>query len=111
MYVQDYLARFPELGSISDLSPELLLQEFRARQASGDPVDLREYQQRFPEQFTALERLLNDSSFATPSFPGSKTDGGRPKADSGAPSTAIAPANRTGITPGEKDPSSDSLKT
>lgn len=46
--VEDYLVRFPELGTVDDLPVEVVIQEYKARHKSGEPVDHEEFLSRFP---------------------------------------------------------------
>ncbi|MCL4207060.1 MAG: DUF1080 domain-containing protein [Pirellulaceae bacterium] len=53
-----YLERFPELGSLETVSPELILAEFRVRRQFGVAVDVDDYARRFPHQAEALVALV-----------------------------------------------------
>jgi serine/threonine protein kinase len=55
--VEEYLARFPELGDARTVPATLIVAEFRARTLYGDRPALDVYQRRFPDQFPECERL------------------------------------------------------
>lgn len=56
--LEEYLARYPELGNRDDLPASLLYEEFHVRQRFGSRPALEEYRDRFPEQYRRLRRLL-----------------------------------------------------
>lgn len=59
--LEDYLKKFPELGSIDDLPARLIHAEYRARHgAHGDRPPLPEYEKRFPGQYTELSQFVED---------------------------------------------------
>jgi hypothetical protein len=64
--LDDYLARFPELGGAAGVSPQLVYEEYRARQRLGDRPPLAGYRDRFPAQFPQLERLVAADPVPTP---------------------------------------------
>lgn len=55
-FIEDYVVEIPELET--QLSPQLVLEEFRARRLAGDAVDTHDYVHRFPLLSTGLEKLL-----------------------------------------------------
>lgn len=62
---EEYAAEFPELTE-GGIPCDLLYEEFHLRRRSGEPVDLKEYQERFPERASELGRLLGAvSTYAT----------------------------------------------
>src|SRR4051812_3817103 len=62
---EEYAAEFPELSE-GGIPCDLLYEEFHLRRRAGDPVDLKEYQERFPERASELGRLLGVvSTYAT----------------------------------------------
>jgi serine/threonine protein kinase len=67
--LEQYLRDYPELGTPADLPAPLILEEYRARKEHGPPPDLGEYQDRFPEQFSRLHRLIEQESPAAPPPP------------------------------------------
>ncbi|MFO0871880.1 MAG: hypothetical protein U0935_23390 [Pirellulales bacterium] len=48
--LEDYLARFPDLGDPADLPQEWIVHEYRVRRRWGDRPDEDEYRKRFPAQ-------------------------------------------------------------
>ncbi len=64
--LESYADKFPELGGVRALAPELVYEEYRVRQTFGDKPSLALYQSRFPDQFPAMQRLVEEQSFATP---------------------------------------------
>src|SRR5262249_15006304 len=67
--LEDYLSRFPELGSPASVPPALVYEEYRVRQIYGDRPALDSYRLRFPARFAELQKLLQDNpvQVATPS--------------------------------------------
>src|SRR5262245_43484910 len=51
--LEDYLARFPELGPLDKVPGALILEEHRCRVKAGEQVNTDEYRDRFPVQFPA----------------------------------------------------------
>lgn len=58
--VENYLRRFPELGSLDDLPTELIAQEYRVRMQWGDRPMHSEYARRFPAQSSKLTLALSN---------------------------------------------------
>jgi serine/threonine protein kinase len=56
--LEEYVRRFPELGPLSQLSAELIAEEYRVRQRWGDRPSAEVYLRRFPTQAAALTGLL-----------------------------------------------------
>ena len=56
--LEGYLREYSELGPAQDLSPALLLEELRAREAAGLPIAVEELVARFPAQDEALRTLV-----------------------------------------------------
>ena len=56
--LEDYVARFSELGPLKQLSLELIGQEYEARYCGGDCPSHAEYVARFPKQAAELPALL-----------------------------------------------------
>jgi serine/threonine protein kinase len=56
--LEEYTARFAELGTSAALPTDLICEEFRTRRRCGDQPDLTSYRQRFPSQFTEVARAL-----------------------------------------------------
>jgi serine/threonine protein kinase len=67
--LEEYLARFPEVGAIRTGLAPLLYEEYRVRQRYGDQPSLGQYQERFPERFAELEQLVE----AQPVAPGTSS--------------------------------------
>lgn len=58
--IEDYLARFPELGSADELPLELVVEEYTVRRSSGEDVTHEEYTSRFPSFAESLRKALDD---------------------------------------------------
>jgi serine/threonine protein kinase/formylglycine-generating enzyme required for sulfatase activity len=71
--LEDYLKRFRELEAHPNHWPKLLYEEFRVRQKFGDKPVVADYQQRFPEQFRALEKMLAECTLPPKPSPQSRT--------------------------------------
>jgi serine/threonine protein kinase len=63
--LDEYLQKYPELGSPLTVAPELILAEFQVRQQHGDQPALAAYRSRFPMQFADLERQVHSPVDAT----------------------------------------------
>src|SRR5262249_53132103 len=61
-----YLARYPELGRADAVPAQLVYEEYRVRQLFGDQPGLGSYRGRFPGQFAAFERLLQERPVIAP---------------------------------------------
>ncbi len=59
--VEQYLARFPELGTADTVTPELLLAEWEVRQQYGEQPRFGDFTRRFPRQTAALQQLIRQS--------------------------------------------------
>jgi serine/threonine protein kinase len=60
-----YVALYADLGSVAALPPKLIYEEYRVRCRHGDRPDLTVYQERFPEQYVHLQKLLQQDPVAT----------------------------------------------
>ena len=60
--IEDYLARYPELGPGEKVPPALILEEHRCRVRAGESLESGRYRERFPAQFPAIEDDLNRSA-------------------------------------------------
>ncbi len=93
--LEDYAARFPELGTLAGLPPTLIYEEYRVRQRYGDRPALEAYRSRFPDQFEQLQRLLEERSLrpmsVTPPAPPTP-----PTPRPGLPSRSYRPGDRVG---------------
>ena len=56
--LEEYLARFPRLLWDGRPPVDLVYEAFHVRKRSGERISMEEIQSRFPEQATALERLI-----------------------------------------------------
>ncbi|MCE9530429.1 MAG: protein kinase [Planctomycetes bacterium] len=56
--LEEYIARFPEIGDASSLPVDLICEEFRIRHKRGQNPDLDSYQSRFPKQYAEVYKLL-----------------------------------------------------
>jgi hypothetical protein len=64
--LEDYLARFPELGGIAGVSPELVRCEYIARVRHGDRPKPEDYRTRFPQGvYDQFRALLDDATAAS----------------------------------------------
>jgi eukaryotic-like serine/threonine-protein kinase len=76
--LEDYVARFPDLGRLRELPAELILCEYRVRHQRGDRPDRSEYLQRFGERIIpcvdrlTLALLADKPSTAEPPTVGTK---------------------------------------
>jgi serine/threonine protein kinase/Flp pilus assembly protein TadD len=59
--LEDYLRRYPELGTLETLPLELVGEEYRARRGGGDRPTLAEYAARFPHLTGELPKLLSQA--------------------------------------------------
>ena len=57
--IEQYVARFPELGSLEELPDEIVLEEYRLRCRWGEPPSMREIADRFPQRAKAILAKLN----------------------------------------------------
>ena len=57
--LETYQRDFPELGTTSELSVQLIAEEYHARQRWGDHPSVSEYQERFPSQWPELREALD----------------------------------------------------
>jgi serine/threonine protein kinase len=63
--VEEYLARFPELGPKDRLPAALILEECRCRAKLGEQPSAETYRERFPAQFAEIEDELDSVRAAT----------------------------------------------
>ncbi len=57
--VEDYVTRFPELGSAEPSLAALVIEEFRCRRRAGDRSDTTQYRDRFPALYEAIRSDLD----------------------------------------------------
>src|SRR5262249_9862727 len=63
--IEQYVARFPELGPAHKVPAKLIVEEYRCRLRAGMPADIDNYRSRFPVQFSAIEPELQASGAHT----------------------------------------------
>jgi serine/threonine protein kinase/WD40 repeat protein len=59
--LEDYLRRFPELGSPQSVPADLIQAEYEVCRQFGAPADLADFRRRFPCQADELQRLLTEA--------------------------------------------------
>jgi serine/threonine protein kinase len=64
--LEDYAARFPELGPAALLPARLIYEEYRVRCLFGDRPKLAAYRERFPQRYLELQQLLIDQPLPVP---------------------------------------------
>jgi serine/threonine protein kinase len=94
--MEDYLRRFPELGPAAAPPAELLYEEYRVRQLYGDSPPLASYQQRFPQSFEELQRLVASNPVPTVASVAGAQDAPTPVPASAQP----MPSNYLPVIPG-----------
>ena len=62
-----YLKKYPALGDARHLPARLIYEEYRIRRRFGEPLELEDYRQHYPDQFSELERLADQHSLPTDS--------------------------------------------
>ena len=83
--VEEYVARFPELGPIDKVPAQIIVEECRCRAKAGERYEVSRYRDRFPVQFPLIEKELNDVKTSTVRGGGSGTVAGSvPAAQSGS---------------------------
>ncbi len=65
-WLEEYLQRFPHLGTLETVDPDLIFAEYEARKNSDQDIDLDCYEARFPNQFDQLQRLGREWIDSTP---------------------------------------------
>jgi len=70
----DYVARYPLLGPLDQLPTELILQEYRVRQQSGERCDVAEYLRQFPAKADWLRKRLGPPDAASAPGPNHRSD-------------------------------------
>jgi serine/threonine protein kinase len=63
-----YVEKYEDLGTVSELSPRLIYEEYRVRHLYGDRPELSTYKRRFPRQFAELESLVKSEPIGTVSL-------------------------------------------
>jgi serine/threonine protein kinase len=87
--LEDYLARFPELGPAGGLPAALVYEEYRIRRRFEPTLQSSTYQVRFPAQYPELQRLLQNNSEGTVSDIASPGPGPAPEVP--APDAGMLP--------------------
>ena len=83
--VEDYVARFPELGPADQVPPQIIVEECRCRAKAGERYEVARYRGRFPVQFPLIEKELEGVKTSTVRGGGSGTVAGSvPVAQSGS---------------------------
>jgi HEAT repeat protein/predicted Ser/Thr protein kinase len=101
--LEEYLGRFPELGTTESVAPELVLAEYEARRAAGKRVDLNEYASRFPAAAATLRSLADTASRESKVETDTKlTAGGNVSPPGSPPGSARAPRDSAGGSTGSK---------
>ena len=72
--LEDYLMRFPELGTIDTLPTHLIFEEYRTRTRFGDRPELTTYRDRFPKQYPQLMQLAREPASWAGLSPTAQTD-------------------------------------
>jgi serine/threonine protein kinase len=67
--LEEFLLRYPELGTREDLPAGLIYEEYRIRRLYGDQPDLTLYRERFPRQFEQLTAMLQNNPVPAPPAP------------------------------------------
>lgn len=60
--LEDYIQRFPEIGPLDQVDPKLIADEYRIRAEYGVISPHSVLKQRFPRQFTVVEKLIRSDS-------------------------------------------------
>ena len=63
--VEEYVARFPELGPIDKVPTQVILEECRSRAKAGERYDVARYRERFPVQFPLIQKELESIRIST----------------------------------------------
>ncbi len=91
--LEDYAARFLELGPVRALPARLIYEEYRTRTLYGDRPRLAAYRERFPQRFAELRQLLHEQP-----LPGTALGAGPPALRAGPPALgAVLPALGAGL--------------
>jgi serine/threonine protein kinase len=91
--LEDYVARFPELGTLRSLPARLIYEEYRVRQLYGDRPPLNNYRERFPQQFSELRHLLREQPLPTSAGPPAPPSSNSPKTNEVAALGEVLPPN------------------
>jgi hypothetical protein len=64
VHIESYLSEFPELQVVGTLAP-LIYEEYRVRHMHGDKPPVTAYEERFPDDFEELKRLVQEQPMPT----------------------------------------------
>src|SRR5260370_8651240 len=64
VHIGSYLSEFPELQVVGTLPP-LIYEEYRVRHMHGDKPPVTAYEERFPDDFEELKRLVQEQPMPT----------------------------------------------
>jgi hypothetical protein len=64
VHIESYLSEFPELQVVGTLPP-LIYEEYRVRHMHGDKPPVTAYQERFPDDYEELKRLVQEQPMPT----------------------------------------------
>jgi hypothetical protein len=82
--LEDYVHRFPELGPLEDVPPQLIAEEYRIRAQYGVISPVSVLRQRFPKQYGAVEKLI-------------QADPGRLSAETIVPKSGVMPTGARAV--------------
>jgi hypothetical protein len=85
--LEEYVARFPELGPIESVPHQLIVEEYRCRVKAGERYNIDRYRDRFPAQYPLIEKDLQGIRTSTV---GDAASGTRVTETGGAESGAAA---------------------
>ena len=84
--VEDYLAKFPELGPRDQVPGHIIVEECRCRAKAGEQYSVERYRDRFPAQFPLIQKELEGIKPSTIRGGGSATVAGSVPAPGSLPS-------------------------
>jgi serine/threonine protein kinase len=88
--VEEYVAKFPELGPIDKVPPQIIVEECRCRAKAGERYDAERYRDRFPVQYPLIRKELAEIRPSTVRDGGSGTVAGSVPAPGSSP---VLPSN------------------
>ncbi|HEV3440761.1 MAG TPA: bifunctional serine/threonine-protein kinase/formylglycine-generating enzyme family protein [Gemmata sp.] len=59
--IEEYVARFPELGPMDRVPSAVIIEEYRCRRKAGERYDVARYKSRFPIQFPLIQSQLESA--------------------------------------------------
>jgi hypothetical protein len=102
--IESYLSEFPELQVVGTLPP-LIYEEYRVRHMHGDKPPVTAYQERFPDDYEELKRLVDEQPMPTimqTNTPSASPGGEEKPAEPGSLGTQIGSASLPGNVGGFK---------